>query len=87
MQFGRIHGIALIILGFILIGLQLNLSLAGRSDVPQPSQPSAATVQAHDSHRFGPFAGIIGTASLIAGITVFATARRREEPDPRHTVR
>jgi hypothetical protein len=87
MQFGKIHGIALIILGVILIGLQLNLALANRSNAPQAGQPSAVTVQPHDSNRFGPLAGIIGTASLVAGIAVFATARRRDEPDPAHRVR
>jgi hypothetical protein len=87
MQFGRIHGIALIILGVILIGLQLNLAFANRSQVPEPGQPSAASVPPHDSNRFGPLAGIIGAASLVAGIAVLATARRRDEPDSAHRVR
>jgi hypothetical protein len=87
MQFGRIHGVALIILGLILIGLQLNLAFANRSQVPQAGQPSAVTVQPHDANRFGPLAGVIGAASLVAGIAVFATARRRDEPDSAHRVR
>ena len=87
MQFGRIHGVALIILGLILIGLQLNLAFANRSQVPQAGQPSAVTVQPHDANRFGPLAGVIGAASLVAGIAVFVTARRRDEPDSAHRVR
>ena len=87
MQFGRIHGVALIILGLILIGLQLNLAFANRSQVPQVGQPSAVTVQPHDANRFGPLAGVIGAASLVAGIAVFVTARRRDEPDSAHRVR
>ena len=87
MQFGRIHGIALIILGVILIGVQLDFALAGRENVPPRGQPSAVTVPPHDVHRFGPLAGIIGSASLIAGIVVFASARRRDEPTPDRRVR
>ena len=87
MQFGRIHGIALIILGIVLIGLQLNLAFANRNNIPEAGQPSAVTVPPHDANRFGPLAGIIGAASLVAGIAVFATARRRDEPDSAHRVR
>jgi hypothetical protein len=82
MQFGRIHGIALIILGVILIGVQLDFVLGSRESVPPRGRPSGVTVQPHDLHRLGPLAGIIGTASMIAGIGVFATARRRDEPGP-----
>ena len=86
MQFGRIHGIALIVLGVILIGLQFNLALASKNEPSEPAQPSAVTVQPHP-HRFGPLAGIIGGVSLVAGIAVFATARRPDEPDIEHAVR
>jgi hypothetical protein len=87
MQFGKIHGIALIALGIVLIGLQLNLVLGSRGNVPPRGQPSAVTEQPRDTHRLGPLAGIMGAASLIAGIAVFATARRRDEPDSNRRVR
>jgi hypothetical protein len=88
MQFGRIHGIALIVLGVILIGLQFNLALASKNGPPQPVAPSSVTVQPHDdAHRFGPLAGIIGGVSLVAGIAVFATAHRRDEPAHEHQVK
>ena len=86
MQFGRIHGIALIVLGVILIGLQFNLALANKNAPPPPVAPSAVTVE-QQPHRFGPLAGIVGVASLVGGIAVFATARRRDEPDAEHKVR
>lgn len=82
MQFGRIHGLALIILGVILIGFQFNLALSDKRDVS--SEPGAA-VQTR-SNNFGPLAGIFGGVSLVAGIAVFATARRRDDPDAHHAV-
>ena len=87
MQFGRIHGIALIILGMILIGVQLDFALASRENVPPRGQPSGVTAQPRDEHRFGLLVGIVGTASLIAGIVVFASARRKDEPAPSRRVR
>jgi hypothetical protein len=87
MQFGRIYGIALIILGVILIGVQLDFALGSRGNVPPRGQPSGASVQPHDVHRLGPLDGIIGTASLIAGIAVFSSARRGDQPHPSRRVR
>jgi hypothetical protein len=89
MQFGKIHGVALIVLGLILIFLQVNFALAGRSDI-NPSaqgQPAGISVQQAHPHRLGPLAGIVGAVSLLAGLAVFVTAGRRDEPDPQHAVK
>jgi hypothetical protein len=45
MQFGRIHGIALAILGFILIGFQAVLYLTSNQVLPEPKQPSISTTK------------------------------------------
>jgi uncharacterized membrane protein YfcA len=89
MQFGRIHGIALIVLGLLLIVLQIDFSFAGRSEVNTPSQPASASteIQRPQPTRLGPLAGIIGAASLIGGFVIFATARRRDEPPAQRAVK
>jgi hypothetical protein len=38
-------------------------------------------------HKTSSLPGVIGAASLIVGIVVFATARRKDEPDPKHAVK
>ena len=89
MQFGRIHGIALIVLGLLLVAVQIDFAFAGRSEVQTPSQPSptATAIQEPQSHHLGPLAGILGTVSLMGGVAIFATARRRDEPSPQHAVK
>jgi len=88
MQFGRIHGIALIVLGITLMGVQLNFMMAStnKNEVAQPA-PSTVSEPRRDTYRFNPLPGILGMWSLLTGVVVFATARRRDEPDPEHRVR
>jgi hypothetical protein len=88
MQFGRIHGIALIVLGIILIGVQLNFMMASTNkNEVAPAAPSTVSEPPRDTHPFSALPGILGIGSLLAGVLVFATARRRDEPDPEHRVR
>jgi hypothetical protein len=87
MQFGRLHGIALIVLGLLLIGVQLTFAFGGRPDVNPSEHPQPIAVTARQPHRLGPLAGIIGTVSLAAGLGIFATAHRRDEPDPQNAVK
>jgi hypothetical protein len=89
MQFGKIHGISLIVLGLVLIVLQFEFALAGRRDINPSAQGQAASIpeqQAHP-HRLGPLVGIVGAVTLVAGLVVFATAGRRDEPDAQHAVK
>jgi hypothetical protein len=90
MQFGRLHGIALTVLGILLITVQVVFAFAGRTDInPQANAetPAVTTQQSQQPHRLGPLAGIIGAVSLVTGLGIFATARRRDEPDPQHAVK
>jgi hypothetical protein len=87
MQFGKTQGIALIVLGIILIGVQFKLGSGSPGNVPPRGAPSAGTERPHDAHRLGPFPAIIGTVSLVAGIAVFASSRRGDHPDANHQVR
>lgn len=81
MQFVRISGVALILLGILLCGLQFV------QYVTPPKVPAADSSIARPEHKTSALPGIIGAASLVVGIVVLATARRRDEPDPKHAVR
>ena len=81
MQFGRISGLALVVLAIILCTLQAVLIVApiGRSQ--------ATEVTANAQRRTTPLPGIVGAGSLITGIALLATARRRDEPAPKYAVK
>jgi len=85
MQFGRIHGIALIVLGLILIALQVDLTLANKRDIHPPVMGDRP-VQMR-AHGLGPLAGFVGGASLIAGFAIFFTTQWRDEPDPKNAIK
>jgi nitrate reductase gamma subunit len=82
MQFGRIYGIGLIVLGIILCLLQF---------VRYAAQPKTDVNPAHtekeSAHIVSSFPGIVGAGSLVAGIALLVTARRKDEPDPRYKVK
>jgi hypothetical protein len=42
-------------------------------------------MEQHSDNSYVP--GMVGTAMLIAGIAVFASGRRQDEPDPRHAIK
>jgi hypothetical protein len=83
MQFGRISGIALILLGIVLCGLQAALVVTPKKD----RQASETTATTNTEHRTTLLPGVVGAGSLLAGIAVLATARRRDEPERKYAVK
>jgi hypothetical protein len=83
MQFGKLHGVVLVLLGLVLLIVQAFISLPPRYFLHMPI-PSLATRRQQNT---SPVPGILGGASLIVGIVVFATAQRRDEPDSKHAVK
>jgi hypothetical protein len=82
MQFGKITGVGLIVLGILLCGLQF------MQYVTPPKSPAAADpLMARPEHKTSALPGLIGAACLVVGIVVLVTARRRDEPDPEHAVK
>ena len=83
MQFGKIHGLALAILGVVLLGLQAlfymapNKVISGTTEAPTPKV----------EHRTSPAAGILGVISLIAGVGIFVTRRKADEPEAKYAVK
>jgi hypothetical protein len=82
MQFGRIHGIALTILGIVLLGIQSVYYMMPTNVI---SGPTAVSQTEH--HAVNPLIGIVGLISLIAGVAIVATAKRRDEPDRKNAVK
>ena len=83
MQFGRISGVALIILGIVLCGLQAVLVLTPKKDRQAPE----TTAMTNTEQRTTPLPGVVGAGSLLAGIAILATARRRDEPERKYAVK
>lgn len=82
MQFGRIQGIALMVLGFLLVGIQAIVLMAPRKDVAR-TEGSTKTVES----KISLVPGIVGGIALIAGYWIFFSARRTDEPDAKNVVK
>jgi hypothetical protein len=83
MQFGKIHGVALAVLGAILLGFQAMLYMTPKQVVSGPTESPIPKVE----HKTNPVVGILGMASLIAGVAIFATGRRADEAEAKHAVK
>jgi hypothetical protein len=83
MQFGRLLGTLLMALGIILLAMQFFFVTKPQQDVRVRPQPAPASSE----HRTNPWPGIAGGASLFAGFLIFVTARRNDQPDPRHAIK
>ncbi len=82
MQFGKIHGIALAILGIILLGVQTAFYMMPTNAI---TDRTALSQTAH--HAVNPLIGIIGLVLLLVGVAIIATASRRDEPDRKNAVK
>ena len=83
MQFGKLHGAALVVLGAILLSIQALLFMAPREVPIRPAESSMPNA----AQKTNPVSGILGVASLIAGVAVFATRRRADEPEAKNAVK
>ena len=82
MQFGRIHALALAVLGFILLGVQAVIFFSNNA-VPASTNESPQSTD----HKINPIPGIFGSLSLIAAATIYATRRNADEPKPENAVK
>lgn len=83
MQFGRLMGAGLMVLGLLLISIQAGLFFGHKRETnPAPAPASSTTTP-----RELPVPGILGGVLLAGGAIVFFMGRRRDEPDPAHAVK
>jgi nitrate reductase gamma subunit len=83
MQFGKLHGLALAILGAILLGFQAMLSITPNNLTSGATESSTVKVE----HRTIPVAGILGVVCFIAGVGIFVTRRKADEPEKKYAVK
>ena len=83
MQFGKIHGLALIALGAFLLCVQTMLFLSPN----EVSSGSSGTSTPKAEHKTNPLAGILGVVILVGGIAILSTARRADEPEAKNAVK
>jgi hypothetical protein len=84
MQFGKTHGIALAVLGVILLAIQAMLYIPS-GKVPTGATGSSSSLMVE--HQTNSVVGILGMASLLVGAAIFSTRRRADEPEAKHAVR
>lgn len=82
MQFGKIHGIALTILGIILLGIQTVYYVMPTHSISGPTAASRTV-----PHVVNPLFGIVGLLSILVGVAIVLTANRRDEPDRKNAVK
>jgi hypothetical protein len=85
LQFGKFHGLLLLILGIALLLLQAYFSLSAGPSRNSPGGTDANPVAA-EPHRF-PMSGFLGGVFVIIGPVIYFAARRRDEPQPKHAVK
>jgi hypothetical protein len=82
MQFGKIHGFALIVLGIVLLGIQGVFYMTPTKVIGGPTAASQA-----EHHKVSAFVGLIGLVSVAAGAVIIATANRGDEPSRKNRVK
>lgn len=83
MQFGKVHGIALFVLGLVLVLVQAAISLSPRRETVSSARDTTPTVEG--KMTFAP--GILGGVFLLGGIWIVFTSRRSDEPPAERAVK
>jgi uncharacterized membrane protein len=83
MQFGKVQGIALFVLGLILVLVQAVISLSPRKETQTPARDITPSVES--KMTFAP--GIVGGVFLLGGIWIVFGSRRSDEPPPERAVK
>jgi uncharacterized membrane protein len=83
MQFGKVQGIALFVLGLILVLVQAAISLSPRKETQTPARDTTSTVESKIS--LAP--GIVGGILLLGGMWIIFNARRSDEPPAERAVK
>jgi uncharacterized membrane protein len=83
MQFGKVHGIALFVLGLVLVLVQAAISLSPRKETEAPARDTTPTVESKMTYA----PGILGGVFLLGGIWIVFTSRRSDEPPAERAVK
>ena len=83
MQFGKVHGIALFVLGLVLALVLFVILTGAAKDEGKNEHSTSSSVESKMSYAPGIFGGIF----LLGGIWVMYTSRRSDEPEPHNAVK
>jgi hypothetical protein len=83
MQFGKVTGIGLCVLGMILALVQFVIMTGARRDEGKDVRDTTPTVESKLSYA----PGVIGGLFLLGGIWVIYTSRRADEPPAERAVK
>jgi hypothetical protein len=83
MQFGKVHGIALFVLGLVMLLVQFVIVTGARKDEGRDVRDTTPTVESKLSYA----PGVIGGLFLLGGIWVIYTSRRADEPPAERAVK
>jgi hypothetical protein len=83
MQFGKVTGLGLFVLGFILLLVQFVIVTGARRDEGKDVRDTTPTVENNLSYA----PGVIGGLFLLGGIWVIYTSRRADEPPVERAVK
>jgi hypothetical protein len=83
MQFGKVTGIGLFVLGMILALVQFVIMTGARRDEGKDVRDTTPTVESRLSYA----PGVIGGLFLLGGIWVIYTSRRPDEPPAERVVK
>jgi uncharacterized membrane protein len=83
MQFGKVTGLGLFVLGFILLLAQFVILTGARKDEGKDVRDTKPTAESNLSYA----PGIIGGLFLLGGIWVIYTSRRADEPPAERAVK
>ena len=82
MKFGRFHGIALLVLGALLLLGQAYISVVARGQ--SPAGPSPDSAPNSDRHDIPPFFGIVGGLMLVTGAVIFLVSPKKSLKEEVH---
>jgi hypothetical protein len=83
MQFGKVTGLGLFVLGMILLLVQFVIVTGARKDEGKDVRDATPTVESNLSYA----PGVIGGLFLLGGIWVIYTSRRADEPPAERAVK
>ena len=88
MQFGRLHGIALLVFGVFLLLAQAWISLGSHSTTPaQPAPPTTAPSSADRESVIHLLPGLLGAICVAGGFIFYVREKDKPADVPVHPIR
>ena len=80
MQFGRFHGIAFLVLGFLLLVLQAWLFFFTGPSLSPTAAPQEPSIHVTVTKKLNYLPAVVGIAALITGGALYLSNRQKDPP-------